>query len=291
MWAFGEKQETLGKAAEVMFSPSSNRVKALGVMIGLLFSPAPFAPALLAIDGPQDHAPKELRSRVEEFYSLLEVGRWNEAEAYLSQESKENFRSQNKTPFAGFKIDSIKMERDGQEAQALVHIQFYAGLPPTLLLAARTTRWRRVDGVWHVDIPKPDPYSLQSLFAARTQRGASPPEELKFKGHEYRLGEMQQGQRKVARFPFTNVTDHIVIISDVATGCECLRVLTEKREYKPGESGELAIQFDPTGFKYDYAQTIVVKTEPGSLRTFLTVKAFVAPPPPDGAKAEGNLNR
>ena len=273
-----------------MFSPCPNRVKALGVMIGLLLSPAPFAPALLAIDRPQNQAPAKLRSRVEEFYSLLQVGRWNEAEAYLSEESKENFRSQNKTPFAGFKMVSIKMERDGQEAEALVHIQFYTGLPPTLVLAARTTRWRRVDGVWYVDIPKPDPYSLQSLFAIRTQQAtASPhPEELKFKGHRYRLGEMHQGDRKVARFPFTNVTDHVVKISEVSTGCDCLKVLTEKREYKPGESGELAIQFDPTGFKYDYAQTIVVKTEPGSLRTFLTVKAFVAPPPRQPPKAHPN---
>lgn len=256
------------------------------ISLSLLMLTFPLPP--LAQERAVGQTTAELHSRVEEFYSLLQLGKWAQAETYLTEESKESFRNQNKSPFVGFKIDSIKMEKDGEEAEALVHIRFYTGLPPTLVLAARTTRWRRVDGIWYVDIPKPDPYSMQSLFATRTQRGARPPKELKFKGHEYHLGEMQQGQRKVARFPFTNVTDHIVIISDVATGCECLRVLTEKREYKPGESGELAIQFDPTGFKYDYAQTIVVKTEPGSLRTFLTVKAFVAPPPRHPPKAHPN---
>ena len=76
-------------------------------------------------------------------------------------------------------------------------------------------------------------------------------------------------------------------LTAVLAGCECLRVKTEKKEYQPGESGELVIEFDPSGYKYNYEQTIVVKTDPGDLSTHLHIRAFVLPRPQEPPQAEG----
>jgi hypothetical protein len=233
---------------------------------------------------------KALRTRVEEFYSLLQSGRAAQAESYLTQDSLEDFRNQSKNPFVKFQIDTIKMDPDGQGASVLVRLRFPTGMPPRLVEAPRTTRWRLENGVWRAAIPKPDPNVLQSLFSATSGIGSSaqppPPEELKFKGHRYNLGEIPPGQVKQARFPFTNVTDHVVTLAAVLTGCKCLQVKTEKKVYKPGESGEVVIEFDAAGYEHNYEQTIVVKTDPGSLTTYLTIAGYVVPRPRDGPKAE-----
>ena len=95
---------------------------------------------------------------------------------------------------------------------------------------------------------------------------------MKFGGHRFGLGLMKNGEKKVARFPFTNPTDHLVTITQVATGCECLTVKDFKKEYKPGESGELVIEFDSTNYPGLYAQTMVVKTSPGDATSYLLVE-------------------
>lgn len=236
-----------------------------------------------------------LRTRVEEFYSLLQSGRWTQAESYMTEDSLEDFRNQSKNPFLKFQIDSIKMDPDGLNASVLVRLQFPTGIPPTLVEAPRTTRWRQVNGVWRAAIPTSDPNVLQSLFMATSRNVSSaqkpPPEELRFKGHRYNLGTIPPGQVKQARFPFTNVADHVVTLAEVLTGCKCLQVKTVKKAYKPGESGEVVIEFNPAGFEHNYEQTIVVKTDPGSLTTYLTISGYVVPHPREGPKAQGNLTR
>lgn len=255
--------------------------------------------ALAATTGLSDAASAQeqaLRRRVEDFYSLLQLARWNEAETYITEDTRENFRQETKVPFLGFQVESVKLDPGGQSGTGVVQLQvIVAGFPSGPMPVVKTTHWKLVDGSWHVVIPKRDPNALKALFNPAPGNGSSrpapPAEQLKFKGHTYNLAQIPPGKVKAARFPFTNVTDHVVSIADVATGCECLKVKLEKKDYKPGESGELVVEFDPSNFEREYAQTIVVKTDPGSLITYLMVKGDVIPRPRDGPKAEGNLTR
>jgi hypothetical protein len=233
---------------------------------------------------------KALRTRVEEFYVLLQQGMWTRAEAYVTEDSLEEYRSQSKNRLLGCQIESTKVDPDGQSATAVVRVKFVAGLPPVPMEIPRTTRWRLVGDRWYLVTPRRDLNALQSLFASRSTKTPGKEiarEELKFKGHRYNFATIQPGQIKVARFPFTNVTDHVVTLAQVLTGCKCLQVKTEKKLYKPGESGEVVIEFDPTGYERDYAQTIVVKTDPGGLSTHLNVTGFITPRPRQAPKGEG----
>jgi hypothetical protein len=118
------------------------------------------------------------------------------------------------------------------------------------------------------------------------------PEELVFKGHTFMLGTVKPGERHELRYPFINKTDHTVTIAQVQTGCQCLTVKTSKMEYKPGEAGDLVVEFDSTGYEYEFVQSMVVKTNPGGVTSYLHVRASVIPraiaeknaaPPPKAA--------
>ncbi len=239
-------------------------------------------------DSSLEEAKAALRARVEEFYSLLQVGRWDPAEAYVVENSREAYRKESKNPFLGFQVDSIKLDPDGKSAAVVVQIQFIAAFSPTPVSLARTTRWKLMEGTWYIEIPPAQPRVDNSLalFQPTPKTSASPPEELKFKGHRFGLGKMQPGEKKVARFPFANVTDHVVRITEVLTGCECLKVRLEKEEYKPGESGEIVVEFDSTRYENEYTQTLVVRTDPGNIPVYLTVNAFVIPRVPAEANRE-----
>ena len=233
-----------------------------------------------AVVGDEPNQEQALRARVGEFCSLLQAGRWTEAEAYVTQESKDGFRDWQRQRFLGFEVESVKLDAAGQEAQVTARVKTLFAVSPTPVPVPWMTRWRLVDGLWYLvaaDSQRRDPPQLPNPDQIKSSRASSrPPEELKFKGHRYGLGIIQPGQVKVARFPFTNVTDHVVTLTGVLTGCECLRVKTEKKEYQPGESGELVIEFDSVGYKDQYNQTILVKTDPGGLTTRIRVHGYVA---------------
>jgi hypothetical protein len=264
-----------------------------GVLWACTLSPALPPPSVQ--EGPkQPEVSKQeqaLRARIAEFYYLLQQGAWVQAEAYVTEDTREFFSGQSRNtllgsnPSVGFKIDSVKLDPDGQGATAVVTLQVFTKFSPTPLPMPRTSSWRLVKGAWYLAAPKPDSKAPDSLFEAKDSR---PPasEELKFKGHRFGFGIVQPGQIKTARFPFTNVTTHVVKLAAVLTSCDCLKVKTAKKEYKPGESGELVIEFDPTGYTEFYDQTIVVKTDPGDLRTDLAVDGYVALRPRETPKTE-----
>lgn len=238
---------------------------------------------------PSTGGEQALRERVKEFYGLLQVGKYSQAEGYLTEDSKENFRYHQRGPFLDYEIQSVKLEADGKSATVQVVMRVFAAqLASTPVPVTKVTHWRLVDGVWYAVIPKPDPNAMKALFAspgAGTKAPPPPPQELKFKGNTYNFAYFPQGTVKEARFPFQNVTDHPVTITDVATGCDCLKAKLQKKQYAPGESGVLAIDFDSSNYKGEYVQTIVVKTDPGDQVTLLNVHGYAIPPTGHAPKA------
>jgi hypothetical protein len=228
---------------------------------------------------------KALRGRVEEFYGLMQTSRWAKAEEYVTQETRENFHNSQRGPFLGFEVESVKIDPAGRLANVAVRMHLFTPYSRTPIVLPRTSRWHLVVGTWYVEAPAPPPGPEGLMTLAKQEQR---PPALEFKGTRYTLGVLQPGQVKTARFPFANITDHVVTITDVLTDCECLRLKTEKKEYKPGESGELAIEFDSTGRQDFYEQTILVKTAPGGATAYLKVVCYIQLPPrkPDKAQEE-----
>jgi hypothetical protein len=152
----------------------------------------------------------------------------------------------------------------------------------------RFTQWRLINRVWYLELAKPDANAQQALLGApptnvRPPSSPAPSKDLKFESVWCGLGVVQDGQPKVARFTFTNVSTHLVTLAEIQVGGDTLRLKTQQKEYKPGESGTLEFEFDPSSLGFNteeaFTQDVIVKTEPGGAYYSLTVSALVTPAP------------
>jgi hypothetical protein len=234
-----------------------------------------------------------LRSRVEQLYAALQQGNWSRAEKYLTKESKPIFRSQANKPVLAHQIQSIKLDPGGDTASVVVRIPVVSPLMPHPVAVPRTTQWRLVKGVWYLELPRPD---FNDILAGpgTARRPPTPPPPLppvstglKFKSTWVGLERVHHGEVRVAQFPFANVSDHEVAVEVMQLTCDCLRMKTQQKVFKPGESGVLEFEFDPSNLQFNavqaYTMLAVLKTEPGGAQVRLTIAAVLDPgeaPPP-----------
>jgi hypothetical protein len=234
-------------------------------------------------DSPGEQA---LRARVDQLYSALRQGDWKKVEKYLTKDSRRIFHSEPKKTLTEYQVDSVKIEANGQSAQVVVRLPG----PPTMIAGPpiflpQTTRWQLVGGKWYMELP--DPHHAGRLPGPGDEQQASGPHftinssDLKFDSTYASVGFVHKGEVKVARFPFTNVSQRTVTVTDVQSSCPCLRLTSQQKEFKPGEAGALELTFDPStfGFKAKLALTLTVsvQTEPEHALTQLTVAAALSP--------------
>jgi hypothetical protein len=227
-----------------------------------------------------------LRARADQLYSALRQGDWKKVEKYLTKDSRRVFRSQPKKTITEYQVDSVKVEANGQSAQVTVRLPgppaMIAG-PPIFL--PQITRWQLVAGKWYMDLP--DPHHAGGLPGPGDQRQAPGPHfttnssDLKFDSTYASVGFVHKGEVKVARFPFTNVSQRTVTVADVQSTCPCLRLTSQQKEFKPGEAGAIELTFDSSTFSFKnrlaLTLTVSVQTEPEHALTQLTVAAALTP--------------
>jgi len=229
---------------------------------------------------------QELRTRVEQLYSALQRSDWRQAEKYLTKESRPIFRNQPKRALTGYQIESEKLEANGESAAVVVGIPAPLGMTPGRpIFIPQTTHWRRVRGRWYLELPQAAHGGSPSNQLAQEQAPTPPlsiyPKDLKFKYTWVTVGYVHKGEVKVARFDFTNVSQHAVTLADVQTDCPCLRMKSQQKEFKPGEAGALEFEVDPSSLSFNtktaLTVTAVLDTEPEHARTQLTVNAVLMP--------------
>jgi hypothetical protein len=71
------------------------------------------------------------------------------------------------------------------------------------------------------------------------------PAEIEFDAHVYDFGIISEFETYEASFPFTNTGTGTLVISDIKAACGCTVPTLAKRQYQPGERGEIKIVFDP----------------------------------------------
>jgi hypothetical protein len=226
-----------------------------------------------------------LRTRVDQLYGALQQGDWRRVEKYLTKDSVPIFRSQAKRPVERYEIHSIKLEPSGDSAAVEVQIPSYTGFGAGPIPSIQDTRWRLIKGRWYVQLA--NPRALSTLFpGSPTQQPSSPPlsagsKDLKFQDTWAGLGYVHKGEVKVARFAFTNVSQHVVRVADVQTGGDILKMKTQQKEFKPGEAGVFEFELNPSGLSFNIEQaltlTVLLTTEPEHAYTQLTIGAILVP--------------
>ncbi len=100
--------------------------------------------------------------------------------------------------------------------------------------------------------------------------------EIKFKEKEIDFGEIESGKTVDIKYEFENIGDKPLIIKNISTSCGCTATKLEKREYQPGEKGEIPTKFFSRGYNGRVIKTITVTTnDPKHKHTMLKIKGEV----------------
>ncbi len=70
---------------------------------------------------------------------------------------------------------------------------------------------------------------------------------ISFAKRVHDFGEIWDIERKACEFPFTNVGDGLLVISEVKPSCGCTATTLEQREFEPLEGSAIEVAFDPKG--------------------------------------------
>lgn len=108
--------------------------------------------------------------------------------------------------------------------------------------------------------------------------------QISWENPEQKVTARATDQFVVAKYRFTNTGNYPVTILEVQPSCGCTTVQLAKKEYAPGESGELAARFDFAGHTGHQEKSIVVLTKdtinkPITLRLLVTIPEAVAVEP------------
>jgi hypothetical protein len=100
--------------------------------------------------------------------------------------------------------------------------------------------------------------------------------QLKWENPEQSFLPKPQDKQVVARFRFTNVGTMPVTINDVHTSCGCTTAALQKKQYAPGESGEIDATFQIAGRTGHQEKAIYVTTSSALLNpTVLRLKVDI----------------
>jgi hypothetical protein len=236
------------------------------------------SPALLSQQSVSQE--KELRDRVERFYSLLQENRLSQAMNFVTEETGDNFLSWPKGDFTTPKILEVKPSGPSSPSRAEVTVDVQIPGPVgTPIHLKSTTSWTLANGTWLLVAAKATSGGLQKVFT-QPAPPPPPPPELKFEKDAFSFGQVDGGGTTTATFEFKNIADHSVHL-DITTFCECLVVKDLKKEYQPGESGKFKVDFHAQDYSvgFSYGQSILVKTRPGPGGQALLIEGFIMPKP------------
>ncbi len=104
--------------------------------------------------------------------------------------------------------------------------------------------------------------------------GALP--KIVFEKTTHDFGEVGAGTVNSCSFPFRNDGEGLLVITQVTRSCGCTPVTLAKKEYKPGESGNLEVEYHAPAVATSQERSIsVYSNDPERPKVDLTVKAKV----------------
>jgi hypothetical protein len=103
-----------------------------------------------------------------------------------------------------------------------------------------------------------------------------PPPQIQFKNAAVDLGNIKPESKNVANYTFTNVGKGTLKILDIVKTCGCTPFELTKREYAPGESGTIKVEYQATKAGGTVLKHLfVMSNDPNNPRQELTLKANV----------------
>ena len=118
---------------------------------------------------------------------------------------------------------------------------------------------------------KPTAVSNNASQGTNSSAAAAEYAKMTFEETQYNFGNIQQGEKVSHTFKFTNEGKAPLLISDIKTSCGCTTPSYTKTPVKPGEQGEIEVQFNSAGKSgiQNKNITIIANVEGGSSRLLI----------------------
>ena len=84
---------------------------------------------------------------------------------------------------------------------------------------------------------------------------------IKFQKTEVDFGEADSGKVVDVTFKFENSGDTTLLIKNISASCGCTAAKLEKKEYAPGEKGEIPVKFYTRGYNGKVVKTLTISTD------------------------------
>ena len=198
-----------------------------------------------------------------EYYTYFQQSKFRQAEALVTEESKDAFYTMNKARHMGFSIGGVTFSDDIKSARILVTLQMIMpmmGSRPVPFPVS--TQWRLVDGEWLAHIPQAKPGDtvetpfgpkqvVERDYAPRTPIEIAPRPDLKSVGRMYRL------DRNALEFPtsaagpvqevilFKNRSRGELSVHMISKPIKGLKIEMTPESIPAGEEGELTFTYEP----------------------------------------------
>jgi hypothetical protein len=121
--------------------------------------------------------------------------------------------------------------------------------------------------------PEQETGSVKAETAPQPIKGGP---EITFEKVVHDFGNIEPGSQNVCEFKFTNTGDSLLKITEVSKTCGCTPYTLTKREYQPGESGTLKVEYNASKQPISVRKTLFVssndKTKP---QVELTIRAEI----------------
>jgi hypothetical protein len=116
----------------------------------------------------------------------------------------------------------------------------------------------------------------QKPLKTEVNQPAVPGGTIKFDIVEHDFGKVGPDSVNDCNFTFTNVGKGLLKIDSVKGTCKCTVPDLKKKEYAPGESGVITVEFHAPKFQGDTSQRVMVfSDDPNNSTAYLTIKAYV----------------
>jgi hypothetical protein len=214
-----------------------------------------------------------LRTRVDQFYTLYQEGKFRQAEALIAEESRDLYYSMNKVPVRKYRFESITWGEDFKTASVLVACQHVS--PRTAaaeIMVPVIGKWKEVDGQWYMLIEprRTTPFGPMMFADPRSAVNATP-------FQRPTIETITEGALKVdpeaMRFPAEGPeTSHTVVITNNLAGSVTLRLEDPKlpgvelelsaTELGPKSQATLRARYHPAERKLHGSYKAVLLVEP-----------------------------
>jgi hypothetical protein len=120
-------------------------------------------------------------------------------------------------------------------------------------------------------MPAPTPAPTAEIL-----KPLGPPPQIKFENTTVDLGDIKPESKNVANYTFTNVGKGTLKIIDIVKTCGCTPFELTKREYAPGESGTIKVEYQANKAGGSVVKHLYVMTDdPNNQRIEIVLKANI----------------